>query len=152
MKYIPFPKDLSDIVAKALSEVFEKSLQSGEISGNWEKGNILCPSLKRAERRLLKLSPCQPSLCAWGRHRTDPPGSCNEAPRGQGGDSGQPAWLYQGQVLPDHPRGFLQLSDHISGQGNGLDVISVKPLTWFPTASFSLNWRGMDSVSGVFGE
>jgi len=25
----------------------------------------------------------------------------------QGGDSRQPAWLQQGQVLPDQPRGFL---------------------------------------------
>jgi len=26
---------------------------------------------------------------------------------GQGGDSKQPAWLHQGQLLPDQPSGFL---------------------------------------------
>jgi len=29
----------------------------------------------------------------------------------------QPAWLHQGQVLPDQPSGLLWWSDCISGQG-----------------------------------
>jgi len=28
---------------------------------------------------------------------------------------------------------------------------SVRPLTWSPTTSFSLNWREMDLMGGLFG-
>ncbi|KFO72575.1 hypothetical protein N303_10421, partial [Cuculus canorus] len=32
---------LADVVAKALSMIFEESWQSGEVSGNWKKGNVV---------------------------------------------------------------------------------------------------------------
>jgi len=44
---------------------------------------------------------CQPHLCASEDLGTDPSISYAKAHGGQGGDSRQPAWLHQGQVLPD---------------------------------------------------
>lgn len=66
-----------------------------------------------------ELLTCQPQLCAWEDHRTDPPGCYAKAHGGQGGDWGQPAWLHQGQVLSDQPSGLQWWSDSTSGQGKG---------------------------------
>jgi len=68
---------------------------------------IFYPFQKGWKGRPWELPTCQPHLCAWEDHGTDPPRRYVKAHGGKGGDSGQPAWLHQGQALPHQPSGFL---------------------------------------------
>ena len=42
-------RELADIIAKPLSMTFERSGQSGEVRGNWRKGNIV-PIFKKGRK------------------------------------------------------------------------------------------------------
>ena len=94
---------MSDGAAKPHSMISERSQWSGEVPGDWRKGNI-APIFKKGRKE-------DP-----GNHQTvsltSVPGKIMEqilleAMLRHMGDLRQPAWLHQGQVLPDQPSGFL---------------------------------------------
>ena len=61
----------------------------------------------------------EPHLHAWEDHRADPPGYHVKAHTRQRGDPRQPAWLHQGQILPDQSGGLLRWSDGFGGWEKG---------------------------------
>lgn len=50
-------------------------------------------------------------LCAWEDNLADPHGSTVISHKRQGGDLRQTAWLYKGQIMPDHSGDLLWWSD-----------------------------------------
>ena len=46
-------------------------------------------------------------ICAWEDHGTNPLGKALKSHVRCGGDLRQPAWLHQGQIMPDQAAGLL---------------------------------------------
>jgi len=66
MRCIRVLRELADVIAKPLSMIFEKLWQSGEVPGDWKKGNIV-PKFKKVERRTLRTTNLSGSLLCMGR-------------------------------------------------------------------------------------
>jgi len=50
-------KEMADVVAEPLSIIFEKSWLSGEVPGDWKKGNVI-PFLRKGERKTQGTAGC----------------------------------------------------------------------------------------------
>jgi len=71
----------------------------------------------------------------------------------EGGDTRQPAWLHQVQVLPDQTSGLLWHRSHkYTKEETLLSTIwtSVKPLTLYLRTSFSSIWKNVYLMGGLF--
>jgi len=88
-------RQLADVGAKPLSIIFKRSRQSGEVPGDWKKGTIVPIFKKYGKGGPWELSTCQPHLCAWQDHGTDPPKRYAKAHRGQ-------------EVIRDSQHGFTK--------------------------------------------
>lgn len=111
------------------------------------KGESLCPSGERIERRILKATYLYHHLCAWEGGGTDSPRSCAKAHRGQGGDLRQPAQLHPGHVLPDQVAFYVGVT--LSVDNGGYRCHLSGPLTWSSPTSLSLNWREKDLMGAL---
>ena len=68
------------------------------------------------------------------------------------GDTEEPAWFHQGQVLHDQSSGIFWHLHQWTKEVPLMSFIltSVMPLSWYPTTFFSLNWKDMDLMRGQF--
>ena len=58
-------KTQADVVSKSLTIIFYRSWLSVKVPGDWKKGNIT-PIYEKGRKA------CEPHLCAWKDHGTDP--------------------------------------------------------------------------------
>lgn len=68
--YPRVPKELA--LTKLLSMIFKESWQSGKVPGDWKRDQCTY-LLKENKEQPWELPTCQPHLCAWEGHGTDPP-------------------------------------------------------------------------------
>lgn len=106
-------KDLADVVASCSSSYLKsRGCQvKTPVTGKRETSLLF---LKEEKGRPGELHTCEPHVCAWEDHWTDPLESNIKTRARWGNDLWALAWLYRRQILPDKFGGLLRWSDDIS--------------------------------------
>lgn len=99
----PGLRELADVVSESCSHIFGKMWESGKITSDWIKGNII-PILNKKDPgnyQPVNLTSVPGNITEYC------PGRCVKKFERQRGEYAQPTWLYQGQIKPDHPSSLL---------------------------------------------
>lgn len=96
--------ELANVIARSLSTIFKRLWHSEELPDVWNKANTTCLFHKgkkedlRNNRVVILTSVSRKAVGAKS------PGSYVQTHGGPEGEWEQPAWIYQGQLMPDQPQ------------------------------------------------
>lgn len=123
-------RERANILARSLSITFERLWRLGEVLHVRKKVNV-APQLQKRWKG--ELDPDWPHLSPWKNHGASLLGV--HLWTHEEDDWKQPAWIYWGQIMPDHPDCSLQYSDWVCAQGEsrGCHLPCLQPSILYPT-------------------